>query len=80
MKARAELVYTCTYKSNGYELSPLCDESIISRDELAEFLAFNGTEVLLCGDGAADERDGDAGRRRPGGGSRGTGREEVRGP
>ena len=54
MKARAELVYTCTYKSNGYELSPLCDESIISRDELAEFLAFNGTEVLLCGDGAAD--------------------------
>ena len=54
MNARAELVYTCTYRSNGYELESLCDEKIISRDELAEFLAFNGTEVLLCGDGACD--------------------------
>lgn len=54
MKARGELVYTCTYKSDGYGLEPICDEKIISRDELAEFLAFNGTEVLLCGDGAAD--------------------------
>lgn len=54
MKARGELVYTCTYKSNGYELEALCGESIIPRDELAQFLAFNGTEVLLCGDGAAD--------------------------
>ncbi len=54
MKARGELVYTCSYKSDGYSLEPLCDEGIITRDELAEFLAFNGTEVLLCGDGAAD--------------------------
>lgn len=54
MNARAEFVYTCTYKSDGYALEQLCEEKIISRDELAEFLAFNGTEVLLCGDGAAD--------------------------
>lgn len=54
MKARGELVYTCTYKSDGYCLEPLCEEQIISRDELAEFLAFRGSEVLLCGDGAAD--------------------------
>ena len=54
MKARGELVYTCSYKSDGYVLEPLCDEQIIPRDQLAEFLAFNGTEVLLCGDGAAD--------------------------
>ena len=54
MKARGELVYTCSYKSDGYVLEPLCDEQIIPRDQLAEFLAFNGTEALLCGDGAAD--------------------------
>lgn len=54
MKARGELVYTCSYKSDGYSLESICDESIISRDELAEFLAFNGTDVLLCGDGAGD--------------------------
>lgn len=54
MKARGELVYTCSYKSDGYGLEPLCDEQIIPRDQLAEFLAFNGTEALLCGDGAAD--------------------------
>ncbi len=54
MNARNELVYTCSYKSDGYSLEVLCEEKIISRDELAEFLALNGTEVLLCGDGAAD--------------------------
>lgn len=54
MKARAELVYTCTYKSNGYELTQLCEEKIINTDELAEYLAINGTEVLLCGDGSPD--------------------------
>lgn len=54
MKARGELVYTCTYKSDGYGLEQLCDERIISRDELAEFLAFNGTEVLLCGDASPE--------------------------
>lgn len=54
MKARAELVYACVYTSNGYELESLCEEKIISRDGLAEFLALNGTEVLLCGDGAPD--------------------------
>ena len=54
MKARGELVYTCSYKSDGYGLEPLCDEQIIPCDQLAEFLAFNGTEALLCGDGAAD--------------------------
>lgn len=54
MKARGDLVYTCSYKSDGYCLEPLCEEQIISRDALAEFLAFNGEETLLCGDGAAD--------------------------
>lgn len=54
MNARAELVYTCTYKSDGYAVEPICSEQIISRDELAEFLAMNGTEVLLCGDGSPD--------------------------
>lgn len=54
MKARGDLVYSCTYKSDGYALEALCEEKIVTRDELAEFLAFNGTEVLLCGDGAAD--------------------------
>ncbi len=54
MKARGELVYTCSYLSDGYALEPVCEEAIISRDELAEFLAFNGEQVMLCGDGAAD--------------------------
>lgn len=54
MKARGELVYTCTYRSDGYGLEPITDECIISRDELAQELAFNGEKVLLCGDGAAD--------------------------
>ncbi len=54
IKARGELVYACVFKSNGYELEQLMDEKIISCNELAEFLAYNGTEALLCGDGAAD--------------------------
>ena len=54
MKARGELVYTCTYKSDGYCVEQVTDEQIISRDELAEFLAFNVKEAMLCGDGAAD--------------------------
>lgn len=54
MNARGELVYTCSYKSDGYSLEALCEEKIINRNELAEVLAFNGTEVLLCGDGSAD--------------------------
>jgi len=52
MKARGELVYTCSYKSNGCSLEPLCEEKIIFRDELSEFLS--DTETLLCGDGAVD--------------------------
>lgn len=54
MKARGELVYSCTYKSDGYTLEPICDEQLINRNELAQFLAFNGEKTLLCGDGAAD--------------------------
>lgn len=54
MKARGELVYTCTYKSDGYCIERITEEQIISRDELAEYLAFNVKEALLCGDGAAD--------------------------
>jgi tRNA threonylcarbamoyladenosine biosynthesis protein TsaB len=54
MKARGDLVYTCTYTSDGYGLDPRCDEQIITRDELAEYLALKGGETLLCGDGAPD--------------------------
>lgn len=54
MKARGELVYTCTYKSDGYCVEQVTKEQIISRDELAEYLAFNVKEAMLCGDGAAD--------------------------
>ena len=54
MKARGELVYTCTYKSDGYCVEQVTEEQIISRDELAEFLAFNVKEAMLCGDGAAE--------------------------
>ncbi|MBP5378586.1 MAG: tRNA (adenosine(37)-N6)-threonylcarbamoyltransferase complex dimerization subunit type 1 TsaB [Ruminococcus sp.] len=54
MKARGELVYTCTYKSDGYCVEQVTEEQIISRDELAEYLAFNVKECMLCGDGAAE--------------------------
>ena len=54
MKARGDLVYTCTYKSDGYCVEQVTDEQIISKDELAEFLAFNVKEAMLCGDGAAE--------------------------
>lgn len=54
MKARGELVYTCSYRSDGYLLEPLCEEKIISRDELAEFLSVNNSGTVLCGDGAVD--------------------------
>lgn len=54
MKARGELVYTCSYTSDGCSLEPLCGEKIISRDELAEFLTVNNTDTVLCGDGAVD--------------------------
>lgn len=54
MKARGDLVYCCTYKSDGYCIEQTSAEEIISRDALAEFLALRGEETLLCGDGAAD--------------------------
>jgi len=54
MKARGELVYTCTYNSDGYCVEQVTEEQIISQDELAEFLALNVKEAMLCGDGAAD--------------------------
>lgn len=54
MKARGELVYTCTYKSDGYCVEQATEEQIISRDELAMYLALNVKEALLCGDGAAE--------------------------
>ncbi|MDE6501409.1 MAG: tRNA (adenosine(37)-N6)-threonylcarbamoyltransferase complex dimerization subunit type 1 TsaB [Ruminococcus sp.] len=54
MKARGELVYTCSYESNGYSLRQLCEEKIISREELAEFLKENNSVAVLCGDGAVD--------------------------
>lgn len=54
MKARGDLVYCCTYKSDGYCIEQTSAEEIISRDALAESLALRGKETLLCGDGAAD--------------------------
>lgn len=54
MKARGELVYCAVYNSDGYCLERVSDEQLISRDELAVFLAVRGKSVLLCGDGAAD--------------------------
>lgn len=54
MKARGELVYTCSYRSDGYSPEALCEEKIISRNELADFLESCNSDVLLCGDGAAD--------------------------
>lgn len=54
IKARGDIVYTCAYHSNGYELENLFEEKMAVRDELAEFLALNGKDTLLCGDGAAD--------------------------
>lgn len=54
MKARGDLVYTCTYKSDGYCVEQVTEEKIISCDELAEYLALNVKEAMLCGDGAAD--------------------------
>ena len=54
MKARADLVYAAVYRSDCYGLDTIMEEQLISCDELAEYLALNGTEVMLCGDGAAD--------------------------
>lgn len=54
MKARGDLVYSCTYKSDGYCIEQTSAEEIISRDALAERFAMNGGEVMLCGDAAAD--------------------------
>ena len=54
MKARGELVYTCTFKSDGYCIEQVTEEQIISRDELAEYLTLNVKEAMLCGDGAAE--------------------------
>ena len=54
IKARGELVYNCLYKSDGYAVEPVTEERLISCDELAQELAMNGEEVLLCGDGAGD--------------------------
>ena len=54
MKARGELVYTCSYKSDSFTVKPICEEKLISRDELSKFLALDQEDTLLCGDGATD--------------------------
>ena len=54
MKARGDIVYAALYRSDCYCLETVHEEGLMSRDELAEILAFNGNEVMLCGDGAAD--------------------------
>lgn len=54
MKARGELMYACSYRNSDGVLVPLCEETIIERSALAEFLESLNEEVLLCGDGAAD--------------------------
>lgn len=41
MKARGELVYTCSYKSDSFTVKPICEEKLISRDELSKFLALD---------------------------------------
>lgn len=54
MKARGDIVYNCIYKSDGFSIEQICEERLISRDELAQELAFAGKETMLCGDGAAE--------------------------
>lgn len=54
MKARGDLVYCCTYKSDGYCIEQTSAEKIISFNALAEHLAMIGEETLLCGDAAED--------------------------
>jgi len=54
MTARSDLVYTAAYESDGYCLTEIAGECIMSHDELATELALNGREVLLCGDGSGD--------------------------
>lgn len=54
MSARNDLVYTAVFKSDGYSVECIEEEKIISHSELAEMLAFMGTETLLCGDGSAE--------------------------
>lgn len=54
MKARGDLVYNCVYDCDGYAIEAMTAERLITRDELAQELAFAGKEALLCGDGAAD--------------------------
>ena len=54
MKARGDLVYNCLYKSDGYAVEAVSEERMISCDELAQELAMNGEQVLLCGDGAGE--------------------------
>ncbi|MGN0575513.1 MAG: tRNA (adenosine(37)-N6)-threonylcarbamoyltransferase complex dimerization subunit type 1 TsaB [Ruminococcus sp.] len=54
MKARGELVYTCTYRNLPTGSEPLCDEQIIDSSELANFLNCDNEPVLLCGDGAEE--------------------------
>lgn len=54
MKARGELVYTCTYKNDRCGLISVCEEKIMERSALAEYLNADDEPVLLCGDGAEE--------------------------
>lgn len=54
MKARGELVYTCTYRNSSAGAEPLCDEQIIESSELSDYLNCDTEPVLLCGDGAEE--------------------------
>jgi len=54
MSARNDLVYTALFRSDGYSIECIEEEKIVSHSELAEILAFSGSETLLCGDGCMD--------------------------
>lgn len=54
MKARENLVYTSVYLSNDSCLDEIMKESIISQEELAEYLLSLDSDVILCGDGSVE--------------------------
>ena len=52
MKARLDLVYNAVFRCDGNKISRLCDDRIISRQDLYDELEKIGGKIIVTGDGA----------------------------
>ncbi len=57
MDALRDSVYTCLYKNENGNLTPLIDYSALDLDELVSLLKEKGEKILFTGDGIIKHKD-----------------------